>query len=121
MLTIICSKLWNISILTFSHRNASSDSDSNEESDKQEEESKVEEVPSELKAPVEESAAQIKQREMIERQKKAQQDAFEAHKLKVEAEDVKKAEEMIANSAAKIDFAALENEDVGDIDDIWLI
>lgn len=57
--------------------------------------------------PVEESAAQIKQRNMIERQKKAQQEAFEAHKLKVEAEEAKKAEEMVANSAAKIDFAAL--------------
>ena len=55
---------------------------------------------------------------MIERQKKAQQEAFEAHKLKVEAEEAKKAEEMVANSAAKIDLAALENEEVGDIDDI---
>jgi len=59
---------------------------------------------------------------MIEKQKKAQDEAFALHKARVQEEEAKKAEaaaSMDNDESQRINFKDLGNEEIGDIDDIW--
>ena len=58
---------------------------------------------------------------MVEKQKKIQGEALEAHKKQVEEEEAKKAEQaslMESNREAKINIEELKNDEVIDVDDI---
>jgi len=93
---------------------SSSGSDSEEE--KKGEEKEAQSVP-EKKAPVEETAAQKKQKEMIEKQKKAQAEAMKA----LEEEETKRLEVIAQqeDTAEKINLTNLKDDkEEVDIDDI---
>jgi len=102
--------------LTFDvYRNAESDSSSSSGSDDEEEKkaasSDGDDNQISSSKPLEESAAQKKQREMIEKQRKAQAEALEKHKVKVQEEEKKKAEEAAQldnNRENRIDLADLK-------------
>lgn len=58
---------------------------------------------------------------MVEKQKRIQGEALEAHKKQVEEEEAKKAEQaslMESNREAKINIEELKNDEVIDVDDI---
>ena len=58
---------------------------------------------------------------MVEKQKRIQGEALEAHKKQVEEEEAKKAEQaslMESNREAKINIEDLKNDEVIDVDDI---
>ena len=58
---------------------------------------------------------------MVEKQKKIQGEALEAHKKQVEEEEAKKAEQaslMESNREAKINIEELKNDEEIDVDDI---
>ena len=60
--------------------------------------------------------------EMIEKQRKAQEEAFAKHKLKVQEEEAKKQEAAAAmenDTAQRINFNDLNKAEEVDIDDIW--
>lgn len=105
-------------------RNQSSGSSDSESSSEEEKTAKKDQIKSKPEDSNEEEAfqeteAQKKQRELIEKQRLAQLAAFEQHKIQVQEEEAKRAEEMAANKEQRIDLTDLKAGGDLDIDDIW--
>ena len=101
-------------------QNAEVESGCEESDEKIEDTNKEEEAEDEADLPKEETAAQKKQKEMIEKERLAQAAALEKHRAKALQEEEKKAEEMTAINNRENRINMDDEDDAGaiDVDDI---
>ena len=101
-------------------QNAEVESGGEESDEKIEDTNKEEEAEDEADLPKEETAAQKKQKEMIEKERLAQAAALEKHRAKALQEEEKKAEEMTAINNRENRINMDDEDDAGaiDVDDI---